>query len=79
MRSVEEEFGHRLAEVMARERYTVSALARQMDISEKTVQRWRTGARTPHLREMARVARHLGIDLSELTSGLQAAHIDGED
>lgn len=77
--TVQEEFGRRLVAVMECEGYTVPMLARQMDISEKTVQRWRTGSKSPHLKEMARLARHLGIDLGELTEGLQDCYIDGDD
>jgi transcriptional regulator with XRE-family HTH domain len=58
-------FGQRLKAAMERRDVTIRELAKQMDVPERTVSRWREHARGPNISKCARIARVLGVPITD--------------
>ena len=59
-------FGQRLRAAMERQGVTVRELAKRMDVHEKTIYRWREDPRGPSIADCDKIARALGVPITDL-------------
>ena len=65
-------FQGRLRRLREKERLSQAELARLVGVKTHTVWRWEAGERTPHLKEMARIAAALHVTEAELLNAATA-------